>query len=112
MHPQIVQEGPGHCPICGMALEPMGVPPEHEHRHPELVDFTRRLKVGVPLSLALVALDMGAMSSASTSCPSFRRGRSNGCKLAIAIPAVLWCGWPFFVRGFASLRSSGSICSP
>jgi Cu+-exporting ATPase len=44
MHPEIVQEGPGHCPICGMSLEPMGVPPEHEHGgHPELVDFTRRL---------------------------------------------------------------------
>src|SRR5262249_37172937 len=49
MHPEIVQEGPGHCPICGMALEPMGVPPEHEHaRHPELVDFTRRLWIGGP----------------------------------------------------------------
>jgi Cu+-exporting ATPase len=58
MHPEIVQEGPGHCPICGMSLEPMGVPPEHEHGgHPELVDFTRRLWVGVPLSLALVVLD-------------------------------------------------------
>ena len=51
MHPQIVQEGPGHCPICGMALEPMDLPPEHDHGgHPELVDFTRRLKVAVPLS--------------------------------------------------------------
>jgi Cu+-exporting ATPase len=70
MHPQIVQEGPGHCPICGMALEPMGVPPEHEHGgHPELVDFTRRLKVEVPLSLALVALDMGSMLSASIFFP-------------------------------------------
>ena len=50
MHPEIVQEGPGPCPICGMALEPMGVPPEHEHGgNPELVDFTRRLWIGVPL---------------------------------------------------------------
>jgi Cu+-exporting ATPase len=60
MHPEIVQEGPGHCPKCGMALEPMGIPAEHDHGgHPELVDFTRRLKVAVPLSLALVALEMG-----------------------------------------------------
>ena len=61
MHPQIVQEGPGPCPICGMALEPMGVPPEHEHGgNAELIDFTRRLWVAAPLSLALVALDMGS----------------------------------------------------
>jgi Cu+-exporting ATPase len=60
MHPEIVQEGPGHCPKCGMALEPMGIPAEHDHGgHPELVDFTRRLTVAVPLSLALVALEMG-----------------------------------------------------
>ena len=58
MHPEIVKEGPGHCPICGMALEPMGVPPEITD-NPELIDFTRRLKVAVPLSLALLALDMG-----------------------------------------------------
>ena len=57
MHPQIVQEGPGSCPICGMALEPMGVPPEITD-NPELNDFTRRLMVAVPLSLALVVLDM------------------------------------------------------
>ena len=50
MHPEIVQEGPGHCPICGMALEPMGVPPEITD-NPELIDFTRRLTVAVPLSL-------------------------------------------------------------
>ena len=48
MHPEIVKEGPGHCPICGMALEPMGVPPEITD-NPELIDFTRRLKVAVPL---------------------------------------------------------------
>ena len=54
---RIVQEGPGHCPICGMALEPMGVPPE-DTANPEPVDFTRRLMVAVPLSLALVLLEM------------------------------------------------------
>src|SRR6478609_5020541 len=58
MHPQIVKEGPGHCPICGMALEPMGIPPEISD-NPELIDFTRRLKVAVPLSLGLLALDTG-----------------------------------------------------
>ena len=79
MHPEIVQEGPGHCPKCGMALEPMGIPAEHDHGgHPELVDFTRRLKVAVPLSLALVALDMGQHVSASIFCPSYHLTCSNG----------------------------------
>jgi len=106
MHPEIVQEGPGHCPICGMALEPMGVPPEHEHGgHPELVDFTRRLMVAVPLSLALVALDMGAHVFGVDLLPFLSPQAEQWLKLVIAVPAVLWCGWPFFVRGFASIRS-------
>jgi P-type Cu+ transporter len=106
MHPQIVQEGLGHCPICGMALEPMGVPPEHEHGgHPELVDFTRRLKVGLPLSLALIALDMGQHVFGIDLLPFLSAQAQQWLKLGLAIPAVLWCGWPFFVRGFASIRS-------
>ncbi len=106
MHPQIVQEGPGPCPICGMALEPMGVPAEHEHGgHPELVDFTRRLWVGVPLSLALVVLDMSAHVFGVDLLPFLSPKAEQWLALVIATPAVLWCGWPFFVRGFASLRS-------
>ncbi|MBC8013847.1 MAG: heavy metal translocating P-type ATPase [Methyloceanibacter sp.] len=106
MHPQIVQEGPGPCPICGMALEPMGVPPEHEHGgHPELVDFTRRLWVAVPLSLALVVLDMDAHVFGVDLLPFLSPQAGQWLKLALAIPAVLWCGWPFFVRGFKSIRS-------
>ena len=106
MHPEIVQEGPGPCPICGMALEPMGVPPEHEHGgNPELVDFTRRLWVAVPLSLALVTLDMGSHVFGVDLLPFLSPHAEQWLKLALATPAVLWCGWPFFVRGFASLRS-------
>jgi Cu+-exporting ATPase len=104
MHPQIVQEGPGHCPICGMALEPMGVPGEDEI-NPELVDFTRRLKVAVPLSVALVILDMGAHVFHLNLLPFLTPEAQQWLKLALAIPAVLWCGWPFFLRGFASIRS-------
>ena len=59
MHPEIVQEGPGPCPICGMALEPMGVIAE-DAPNKELIDFTRRLKVAVPLSLMILVLDMSA----------------------------------------------------
>ena len=106
MHPQIVQEGPGPCPICGMALEPMGVPPEHEHGgNAELIDFTRRLWVAAPLSLALVALDMGSHMFGLDLLPFLAPQPQQWLKLALAAPVVLWCGWPFFVRGFASIRS-------
>jgi Cu+-exporting ATPase len=104
MHPQIVQEGPGPCPICGMALEPMGALPE-DTANPELVDFTRRLWVAVPLALALLVLDMGAHVFGVDLLPFLSPQAEQWLKLALALPAVLWCGWPFFERGFASLRS-------
>src|SRR3974390_2961155 len=103
MHPQIVKEGPGHCPICGMALEPMGVPPEIAD-NPELIDFTRRLTIAVPLSLALLALDMGSHMFGIDFLPFLSASAKQWLQLLIAIPAVLWCGWPFFVRGADSLR--------
>ena len=104
MHPEIVQEGPGNCPICGMALEPMGIPPQ-EAENPELTDFTRRLWVAVPLSLVFVALDMGAHVFGVDILPFLSPRAGQWLQLALAVPAVLWCGWPFFVRGFESLRS-------
>ncbi len=104
MHPQIVQEGPGHCPICGMALEPMGVPPE-DTANPELTDFTRQLIVAVPLSLALVVLDMSAHVFGVDLLPFISAHAKQWLQLMLATPAVLWCGWPFFVRGWHSLRS-------
>ena len=104
MHPQIVQEGPGHCPICGMALEPMGALPE-DTDNPELIDFTRRLWVAAPLALALLVLDMGAHVFGIDLLPFVSPQAEQWLKLILAIPAVLWCGWPFFVRGIASLRS-------
>ncbi len=104
MHPEIVQEGPGPCPICGMALEPMGALPE-EAPNEELIDFTRRLWVAVPLSLLIVALDMGAHVFGIDLLPFLSPHAKQWLLLALATPAVLWCGWPFFVRGFESLRS-------
>ena len=104
MHPEIVQEGPGHCPICGMALEPMGVPGEDE-LNPELADFTRRLWVAVPLSLTLMALDMSEHFFHLNLLPLLSPEAQQWLKLALAIPGVLWCGWPFFARGFVSIRS-------
>jgi len=106
MHPEIVQEGPGHCPICGMALEPKGVPPEHEHAgHPELVDFTRRLWIGGPLSLLLFLIDSGQHVFGLDILPFLDAWAKQWLQLALACIAVLWCGWPFFVRGFESIRS-------
>ena len=104
MHPEIVQEGPGHCPICGMTLEPMGVAPE-DAPNPELIDFTRRLMVALPLSLALVVLDMSAHVFGVDLLPFLSAHAKQWLALALAIPAVLWCGWPFFIRGWESLRS-------
>jgi len=111
MHPQIVKEGPGHCPICGMALEPMGIPPEISD-NPELIDFTRRLKVAVPLSLALLALDMGNHVFGIDLVPFLSASAKQWLQFLIAIPAVLWCGWPFFVRGWTRSTGAGSTCSP
>jgi len=104
MHPEIVQEGPGPCPICGMALEPMGVTPEDE-KNPELTDFTLRLAVGTPLALALLAIDMSAHVFGVDLLPLLSAQAKQWLQLALAVPAVLWCGWPFFVRGWISLRT-------
>jgi Cu+-exporting ATPase len=104
MHPEIVQEGPGPCPICGMALEPMGAPAQ-DAPNEELIDFTGRLRVAVPLSLIIVALDMGAHVFGIDLLPFLSPHAEQWLLLALATPAVLWCGWPFFVRGFESLRS-------
>ena len=104
MHPQIVQEGPGPCPICGMALEPMGALPE-DTDNPELIDFTRRLWVAAPLALALLAIDMGAHVFGVDLLPFVSPEAQQWLKLGLAVPAVLWSGWPFFVRGVQSIRS-------
>jgi Cu+-exporting ATPase len=102
MHPQIVRDGPGSCPICGMALEPMS-PTAEEGPSPELVDMTRRMWVGVVLSIPLLALEMGRHAGF---IPAFLHGdRSHWLQLLLAAPVVLWGGWPFFVRGWNSVRT-------
>lgn len=104
MHPEILQEGPGPCPICGMALEPMGVIAK-DAPNEELIDFTRRLKVAVPLSLVILVLDMSAHVFGLDVLPFLSPHAEQWLLLALATPAVLWCGWPFFERGFKSLRT-------
>ncbi|QTC92193.1 heavy metal translocating P-type ATPase [Brevundimonas goettingensis] len=102
MHPEIRQEGPGSCPICGMALEPETVTAEAPPNH-ELIDFTRRFWVGLVLTLPVFALEMGGHL---TNLHMFIPGQmSNWIQFGLATPVVLWCGWPFFERGWTSLRT-------
>jgi Cu+-exporting ATPase len=100
MHPEIRQAGPGHCPICGMALEPVLATAE-TGPNPELADMTRRFRVGLALAIPVVGLDMGGHLTHLHMwlSPTW----SSWIELALASPAVLWAGWPFFVRGFQSV---------
>jgi Cu+-exporting ATPase len=102
MHPEIRQEGPGSCPICGMALEPEEITLDQGPNH-ELVDMTRRLWAAVALSVPVVVLDMGGhFFGLDHAIP---HGWMNWILLALATPVVLWAGWPFFVRGAQSLAT-------
>jgi len=103
MHPEVVQEGPGECPICGMALEPVTVTLE-EGENAELLSMTRRFWVGAALSLPLVIIVMGDLIPGK---PISRLAPFvlDWGELALATPVVLWGGWPFFVRGWNSLVS-------
>jgi P-type Cu+ transporter len=96
MHPEIVRDAPGACPICGMALEPI-TPAVAEGPNPELVDMKRRFWIGAALTLPVVALDMGA------SFLPIDSQTSNWLQLGLATPVVLWAGWPFFERAWRSL---------
>ena len=101
MHPQIRQEGPGTCPICGMALEPEE-PSLDDGPNPELVDFTRRLWVAGVLAVPLLAISMVAeMLGIHVVSPA----ASPWVQLALTAPIVLWAGLPFFQRGWTSLRT-------
>ena len=100
MHPQIVRDGPGTCPICGMALEPRTV--TANVANPELISMSRRLWIGAALTLPLLAV---MVSDVLPGHPlQHLLGRSLGwIELALATPVVLWGGWPFFERGWASI---------
>ena len=100
MHPQIRQVGPGSCPICGMALEPVLVTAETGPSH-ELIDMRGRFWIGVVLSLPVVALEMGGHLTGLDHLVS--KQTSNWIQMLLATPVVLWAGWPFFVRGWQSL---------
>ncbi|TPN89713.1 heavy metal translocating P-type ATPase [Mesorhizobium sp. CU2] len=102
MHPEIVRDKPGSCPICGMALEPMGVPTGDEGPNPELVDFTRRFWVSAVLSVPLLVIAMAPMLGFSFE--NLIDGRTKTwVELALASPVVLWAAFPFFHRGWDSI---------
>jgi Cu+-exporting ATPase len=102
MHPEVRQQGPGSCPICGMALEPETVTAE-VGPNPELADFTRRFWIGLALTLPVLALEMGGHLTGLHR--SLGQGASSWLQLALATPVILWAGWPFFVRGWQSVRT-------
>jgi Cu+-exporting ATPase len=102
MDPEIVQEGPGTCPICGMALEPMGIPTGDVGPNPELVDFTRRFWIGVALTIPLLIVAMGPLLGLPVKDWLGHR-TASWIELLLATPVVLWCGWPFLQRCWASL---------
>src|SRR6516162_9585057 len=104
MHPQIVRKEPGNCPICGMALEPM-TPAAGEAENPELRDMTRRFWVGDALSLPLLAIAMAEHFNKPALDALISPRLLVWVQLILGTPAVLWCGWPFFQRGWASVVS-------
>ena len=102
MHPEVVRDQPGSCPICGMALEPRTVTIEEE-ANPELIEMTRRFWVGVALSIPLVLLTMLEVIPGQPFKIPFSPRIQAWIELALATPVVLWGGWPFFQRGWASI---------
>jgi P-type Cu+ transporter len=102
MHPQIRQQGPGNCPICGMALEPLDVTAEAAPNH-ELLDMTRRFWIGLALTLPVFVLEMGSHIPGLGLHHLVPPRTSTWIQFLLATPVVLWAGWPFFVRGWQSV---------
>ena len=102
MHPQIRQMGPGNCPICGMTLEPLVATAEAEENQ-ELRDMARRFWVGLALALPVFVLEMG--SHLFDLHKFISPQASNWVQLVLSTPVVLWAGWPFFVRAWASVTN-------
>lgn len=104
MHPEVRQKGPGNCPICGMALEPEEVSLE-EVENPELIDFVRRLKVSVPLTIPLLILAMSDLIPGQPVQHMIPGWVNASIQFILATPVVLWGGFPFFERGWSSIKT-------
>ena len=104
MHPEIVRDGPGSCPICGMALEPRTVSLE-DTSNPELDDMTRRFWISVALTAPLLVVAMGDMLPGRPIERVLGGTLAGWLQLVLATPVVVWAGWPFFVRGVQSVAT-------
>ena len=102
MHPEIIRDGPGSCPICGMALEPLTITAE-EPENEELHDMTRRFWTGVALTVPTLAIGMGDLIPGRPLERVLSPATAPWAQLVLATPVVLWGGWPFFVRGWQSV---------
>lgn len=102
MHPEIVRSAPGSCPICGMALEPRDVLADQEE-NPELVSMTRRFWTSVALTVPILALAMSDLIPGQPVQNVLSPRATGWIELLLATPVVLWAGWPFFERGWASI---------
>ena len=101
MHPQIERDQPGNCPICGMALELKTIVAGEPEENAELHDMTHRFWIGVVLSAPVFAL---AMAHIFPNAPHWVQGDfSRWTQFILGSPVVLWCGWPFFQRGWQSI---------
>jgi P-type Cu+ transporter len=102
MHPQIRRDVPGNCPICGMTLEPEGVP-DAEGTSPELRDMSRRFVIGAILATPIFVLEMGGHLRQLNLDHYVSVATSMWIQFALATPIVLWCAWPFFQRAWVSV---------
>ena len=103
MHPEIIQDKPGDCPKCGMALEPMSVDVEEENN--ELIDMTRRFWVSVVLAFPVFISAMGSEFWPGIFSQFIEAHTRQWLELILATPVVFWSGWPFFVKGWSSIKT-------
>jgi Cu+-exporting ATPase len=101
MHPEIIRDGPGSCPVCGMSLEPAGIPADAPNA--ELADMTRRFWVGLALAVPVFVLEMGSHFPGLNLHRLVPSEISMWVQFALATPVVLWAGLPFFERGWESI---------
>ncbi len=105
MHPEVIRDEPGDCPLCGMALDPMGVPTGDERPNPELIDFKRRFTIGAVLTVPLLVLTMGPFVGLGFVRELLGERTTLWVELVLSTPVILWAGWPFFVRGVKSVKN-------
>jgi len=105
MHPEVRQTAPGACPLCGMGLQLESGSAAEEGPNPELVDFTKRLWVGLALTVPLLILTMSPYLGIKEIRSFFGEPTSMWLEVALGSPVILWSGWPFFARGWASFRT-------